>query len=537
MGILSESRKESIFIEIACMGLGIISTVFNEKDSDLGLIEKLEILKIKYISVDKEGLNRIIRLKKSNGLNELEFVVSLDNLNETEAKLAAESGLKLVNYNEVKKFDKQFSSKLLDIKATALIVFTSGTTNEPKPVRISHESLMESLTGIVNSSYKFTQEDVLLSNASLAIYSEKILIYLATIFGSRIALCKNFLDEVKIVHPTILYMTPRYLDYLFQQVQQDLSFESSMSQKMFQSAYSKKLKSFNKNKELKKNFWDTVAFNIIKEKFGGRLKLIFIGSGLVNTETAKFFKITLGCDIIETYGSVETGGFTLCSGRDLIFGHVGGPLSSCEIKLSYLQDTTIEGIESTKYGELCIRHTTVPLGYLHENIVDSEGWLHTGDIFKINEETFNFVFLERIDFVMKSKNGWAILPQRLEHLYRQSEFVAQILVYSDYRINGLIAIVVPNQAFVMAKWAGRASDFKALCKGPELFKYIGKNLRELANSKGLKTYEFVREVIIEPTPWTSNDFITSNLKIRRNKVIKRYENQIQEIVQKIMTTS
>lgn len=537
MGILSEPRKESIFMEVACMGLGIISTIFNEKDSDIDFVEKLNVLKLKYISVDKENLNRIIRLKKSNGINELEFVVSFDNLNETEAKSAAQCGLKLVNYNDVRKFDKQFSSKLLDIKATALIVFTSGTTSVNKPVRVSHESLMESLTGLANNPCKLTTDDIFLSASSLAIYPERILIYLATIFGSSIAISKNFIEDSKLVHPTVFYISPRYLDFLYTQIQQDLSFESTMTQKIFQSTYMKKLKSFNKHKELKKNFLDSVAFNSVKEKFGGRVKLMFIGSGFVNVDILKFFRIVVGSEIIETYGSVETGEFTLCSGRDFVFGHVGGPLSSCEIKLSYLQDVTIEGIESSKYGELCIRHTSEPLGYLDESIVDSEGWLHTGDIFKVNDEVFNFVYLERIEFVMKSKCGWAVLPQKLEHFYRQSEFVAQILVYSDYRINGLIGIIVPNQGYVMKNWAGRASDFKALCKGPELIKFVGKNLRELANRKALRPYELIREIILEPVPWTSHEFITSNLKIKRNVLIKKYENQIQEIVQKVLISS
>jgi long-subunit acyl-CoA synthetase (AMP-forming) len=221
----------------------------------------------------------------------------------------------------------------------------------------------------------------------------------------------------------------------------------------------------------------------------------------------------------------------------LEYGHVGGPLSSCEVRLAYLHDVNIEGIEPSTYGELCIRHTSQPLGYLQENTVDNDGWVHTGDVFKVNLDAGSFVFLERQEFVLKSKSGWAVLPQRLEMVYRQSEFVAQIIVYTEACINGLVAVVVPDQNSVMKNWAGRASDFRSVCRDSELTKFLLKALRELANSKGLKTYELIKELIIEPTPWTTKEFITSNIKIRRNAILKKYQIQLQESVQKLSSFS
>ena len=535
--IISRASPESLLIEIACMGVGIISSMLNENDSESDLLSKLTCLRPKCLAVDNENFGKILKFKSERHLQELELIISFDNLTENEVKSANQNGLRLISYHEYKKFEKSFSSKILDIKGTALILFTSGTTGDCKVVRISHEALMENLTGLVNASHRLTTEDVFITNGSLSIYSERVLIFMATIFGAAVGVSRNFWEDVRVLRPTLMHTNPRFLDFLHSTLQHDLSLESSMTQKLFQNSFSKRLKSFNKRKEVKKNLIDNMSFNHIREKFGTRLKLIFLSGGIGNIETMKFFKIVLGCDLIESYGCLETGEFILCSGRDLEYGHVGGPLSSCEVKLAYLEEIAIEGLEPSKYGELCIRHTSAPLGYLDESIVDSEGWVHTGDIFKINDEVFSFVFLDRVEFISKSKIGWAVLPQRLELVYRQSEFVAQILLCSDSRINGLVAVVVPNQNFVMKTWAGRASDFRSLCRDVELQKFIMKHFRELAHSKGLKAYEVVKELIIEPVPWTTKEFITNNLKLKRNALLRKYHDQIQELIQKIIISS
>jgi long-subunit acyl-CoA synthetase (AMP-forming) len=122
-------------------------------------------------------------------------------------------------------------------------------------------------------------------------------------------------------------------------------------------------------------------------------------------------------------------------------------------------------------------------------------------------------------------------------VYRQSEFVAQIMVCADERICGVVAVVVPNQNFVMKSWAGRASDYRTLCRDNELNKVIVKNLRELAQARGMKAYETVRGVIIEPVPWTTKEFITNNLKVRRNELIRKYQERVEEVIKKVIISS
>ena len=86
----------------------------------------------------------------------------------------------------------------------------------------------------------------------------------------------------------------------------------------------------------------------------------------------KFFRTVLGCVIIETYGIKECGEFNLFGGFDSN-SHLSGPLVSCEVKLLYANDVAIEGFDNVKYGELCIRNNSEPLGYLHNSIINPEG--------------------------------------------------------------------------------------------------------------------------------------------------------------------
>ena len=267
------------------MGVGIISSTLNENDSELDLLTKLSQLRPKCLAVDKENIGKILKFKSERHLQELELIISFDNLPENQLKLASQLALRLISYHEYKKFDKSFSSKTIDIKGAALIYFTSGTTGECKLVRASHEGLMENLTGLVNAPHKLSTDDILISSASLSNYSERILIFTATIFGATVGLSKNFLEDARILRPTLMLTTPRFLDFLHSSLQHDLSQESSMTQKLFQSSFSKRYRSLTKHKELKKKLIDSVSFNSFREKFGTRLKLIFVSSGISNVET------------------------------------------------------------------------------------------------------------------------------------------------------------------------------------------------------------------------------------------------------------
>ena len=372
LGILSENRKEVLYAEIASMGLDIVTVGFHEKDTDEVLEFKVKSVNLKYIFVDKDGFSKILRLKKAKLIEELEYIICFDNIDDTEKKIAFESNLKLFFFRDFKQIESKPITKTVNPKNTCLLAFTSGTTSSPKIVRISHENLMGSFTAMLHNSFKLNSDDVYQSNSSFSILSEKLVIYTATISGASIGISTNYIEDLKIIRPTIIYCLPRLLDYIYNQIIDEISSQSSLSQKLFHKFYSKKLKNLSRSKNNKKSVFDNFVFKSIQEKFGNRLRLVCTGSALANSEPLKFFRTVLGCVIIETYGIKECGEFNLFGGFDAN-SHLSGPLVSCEVKLLYANDVAIEGFDNVKYGELCIRNNSEPLGYLHNSIINPEG--------------------------------------------------------------------------------------------------------------------------------------------------------------------
>ena len=538
LGILSANRREWIYVEIASMGLGITTSGLCDKDTDEQLAYKLEKLKLKYICTDKAGLQQVLRVKSSALASDLEFVICFDRPEEHEKKMAAGMNLGLFEFRECKNFETKATSKLIEPKSTCMLSFTSGTTDLPKLVRISHENLMSNFTAVLHGSYKLSTEDVHLTSTHLSIPSELVLVYVAMIYGASIGISTQFLEDLKTVRPTIIFALPRYLDFLYAQMQNDISLHPQMLQKLFNKSYAKKLKHFVRGEDLKKSFWDNVIFKEIREKFGGRVRLIFTGTAISNADTIKFFRIVLACDIIESYGLMEAGGFCLSAGKDRVLGHVGGPLSSCEIKLNYCADIEIEGLDRAKYGELCIRNTTsASIEYLDKAIIDSDCWVHTGDLFRITEEMTSFKYIDRIEYMIKNSLGKSVAPQGLEMMYRQSNYVAQIILQGDCRINCLVAVVVPDERFIMRHCDRKGMDYAQVCTSEAFAKELIRSLEEIWAGKGAREFERVRDVMIEPVPWTSQEFITSTLKVRRNAVISKYERGVQEMIRKIVVAN
>ena len=534
LGILSTNRREWLLVDVACMGVGVVTVGLSDKDSDEQLAYKLQKLHLKYLCTDKSGFQQIMKIKKNRLADDLEFIFCLDNLEDSEKKLALEYNLKVFNFRDFKNFENKPVTKQIDPKSVCMLSFTSGTTGPEKLVKISHENLLGSFTSILNGLYELSSEDVHLTTTHLSVLSEKILIYIATISGASIGISNQFQEDLKIVRPTILFGLPRYLDFLYVQMQEEIASHSNLMQKLFRKSFNKKLSQFMKGEEIKKSIWDNVIFKSIREKLGNRVRLIFTGTSIANSETLRFFKIILGCDIIESYGLTEAGEFSFCAGSDKNFGHVGGPLATCEAKLVYTANIELEGLDPLKYGELYLKNTSIPLGYVDEPNTDSDGWIKTGDLFKFIDGIDAFQFIDRIDYIIKLKNGKSVSPQLLEMMYRQSDYVAQVLVYGDNRTDGLVAVVVPDERYVMKHNDQKHMSFRQLCENTSFYKTILKDFEGIALDKGKKSYEKIKEIYIEPIPWTSQEYITNTLKLKRNILITRYQSQINEMMDRLI---
>mmetsp|Transcript_19948 Transcript_19948/g.19984 ORF Transcript_19948/g.19984 Transcript_19948/m.19984 type:complete len:332 (-) Transcript_19948:29-1024(-) len=307
-----------------------------------------------------------------------------------------------------------------------------------------------------------------------------------------------------------------------------------------------KMSSYHTDGSVTNRFWDTLVFNKIRNNLGGRVRFMLTGSAPISGEVLSFLRVAFACPIVEGYGQTEScAGSMVTRPTDNECGHVGGPLPSLEVKLvdvpdmKYLSTDTDETGTSAPRGEICIRGLTVFKGYYREpehtsEAIDSEGWLHTGDIATRLPHNGAFKIIDRIKNFFKLAQGEYVAVEKIELMYTKSNFISQIFVYGDSFQSFLVGVVVPDEEYIRNSWAGEHgvspdTPFEVICRRKDLKHDILEDMKRISSDAGLFGYEQVRKIHLESIPWSTDDLITPTQKLMHFKAKLKYQDVIAEL--------
>ena len=520
---MSLPREEAVTADLACFGSGMTTVGLLEKESDAELLVKLTELDLKYLFTDSFGVEKLARILNSGASLPLKKIIAFDELRPEHTSIFESALIETTQFTFLLKDRPCYLFKEPDPKSYCLYAYTNGTTGKSKLVKFTHEDLISCLTPIVFQSFDLRPEDVYVLYTNLALFGERIMLYTLVIYGVSVGFSQALSEDLPILQPTILLAIPRVLEFIQRSIKRSVSLKSGLSEKIFTKCLNSSLAHFNRTGSLPKNLFNKIAFSSIREKFGSRLRILLTGSSPSNPDTVNFIQICLGAEIYEGYGSVETG-YSNLYGRNSMLR----PLIGTQAKLEYLPEINIEGLEKTKYGELCIRLD-------HVNTANNEKkWIRTGDLFFIDQKNFGFKFLERVCYCVQVLSGWTVFPQRLELVYRQNPLVAQIFIAGDKRIDGVIAVVVVDENVLRGYW-GKSFLLEELKGNEILVKEICLGFDRIAVESKLKQWELVLGVVIETEPWTSSELVTGSLKLKRHRLREKYEESIEVAVSRIQS--
>ena len=490
--LLSNNRVEWVEFDLAIMmvgGITVPSFVTNNRTDNEYIIKdsKPKFIILENESVYKKNENFLKKL-----INKIIFIDSTQNFMDYEKII-------LKKFRKIKKIKVSKN----DISS---IIYTSGTTGNPKGVVLTHKSIMHNLIGASEliSDFNLKNERFISFLPLSHSYERMAGLYFPILIGAEIYFCSStdkLLTEIKEVKPTILSAVPRLYENIFTKIKSQVKKSNFIISNLL-------MKSFlNIETETKKiNFIEKLLIMfflrfILKRKvlgiFGNKIKVLISGGAALSPTVGFFFK-KLGISLLQGYGQTEASPLISCNGKNNNNPNtVGRAVKNVNVKIS-------------NYGEILVSGDNLMLGYWKQKKLTNEtiknGWLHTGDLGKIDDEGRIIITGRKKELIVTS-GGENISSQRIENMFLNFEEISHAIIFGDGK-PFLIALI-------------RVSD-----------EHKNVNLKRLIENlnKNLNTIEKIRKFIlmdIEPT--YENGLMTQTMKIKKEKVFLRYKNQIDSL--------
>jgi len=493
--ILSENSPYWLVSDIAVMNAGAISvpifTTYSANDYKYILNDCQPSLII--VSND----NQFQKIKKYINLD-IQKIISFERI-EVQSLLMQDI-LNEKNYKEI-------VNENLKRNMPACIIYTSGTSGNPKGVVLSHGGILSNCEGAVELLKPLTKKKnpVFLTWLPLSHSYEHTVQFIQIIVGAEIyyaeSLEKLILNMV-LAKPTIMTAVPRFYQNLFTKINMNFEKQRGIKKIIINITLNlgKKIlrkEKLNFNEKIMNFICNFLVRKKIRNQFGGNLQAFVSGGGALDQNIGEFLN-AIGLPTLQGYGLTEASPVVSCNLPDLVkVKTVGPPFSSNEVKIA-------------DDGEILIKGENVMLGYWNQKEetekVIKEGWLYTGDIGELDHNNYLKITDRKKDIII-NLGGDNISPSKIENILCLNQLIKQSFVYGDKK-NYLVAIIV--------------------C-GKEIDKEKIKPVIEKINNN-LNLIEKIKKFIVIHDEFTiDNGMLTPTLKLKRKVIIKNYLKKIENL--------
>jgi len=488
--LLSENRPEWLITDLAIMNAGGISvpifTTYAQSDYEYIIKDCSPSLIIVSNNSQLKKINKFIKNIK---------VISFERV-DTES---------IVLNKIFKKTFKDNINNSLKRKTPACIIYTSGTSGNPKGVVLSHGGILSNCQGalsLLNPLIK-KKNPIFLTWLPLSHSYEHTVQFIQIFIGAKIFYAESLeklIPNMARARPTIMTAVPRFYQNLFTKININFSKQTGLKKTLIFQTIRLGIKVLkNENLKVGEKLVNFLCENLVRKKiqkqFGGNLQAFISGGGALDKKIGEFLN-AIGLPTLQGYGLTEASPVVSCNLPNLVkVETVGPPFSTNNVKIAY-------------DGEILIKGENVMLGYWNKqeetNEVIKNGWLHTGDIGEVDLNGYLKITDRKKDIIINS-GGDNISPSKVENMLCTNQFIKQAFVYGDKK-NYLVAILVVEN--------GKNEE--------EVNKIVVELNRNLTLIEKIKKYLIIKEEFT-----IENRMLTPTLKLKRKEIIKNYKQKLE----------
>ena len=416
----------------------------------------------------------------------------------------------------------------------ANILYTSGTTGEPKGVMLHHSNYMEAFRIHDIRLVDMSDQDISMNFLPLTHVFEKAWTYLCIHKGVQICINLRPVDiqtTIKEIRPTLMCSVPRFWEKVYAGVQEKIAQETGLKKAMMLDAikvgkihnidYLRKGKTPPLMNQLKYKFYEKTVYALLKKTIGIENGNFFPTAGAAVPDEICEFVHSVGINMLVGYGLTESTATVSCFlNQGYEIGSVGTVMPDVEVKIG-------------EENEILLRGKTITKGYYKKAeataaAIDKDGWFHTGDAGYLKGD--QLYLTERIKDLFKTSNGKYVSPQALETKLAIDRYIDQIAIIADQR-KFVSALIVPVYGFVKdyAKEKGiEYKDMEELLQHPKVIGLFRARIDTLQQQ--FAHYEQVKRFTLLPEPFSmERGELTNTLKLKRPVVAKNYKEVIDKM--------
>ena len=506
VSLISKNSPFWCISDLAIMKIGAVTVPAYTTSNENELLYLLNHSESKLALLDEEAYVKIKKIKKR--LIFTNKFILLENFTRAEKSGFFNYHENILNKN-IKKNKKTTINYKVDKNDTACIIYTSGTSANPKGVMLSHNSIKSNiedaklyLDDIKIINHKF------LSILPLSHAYERTGGFLLPIYiGGEIYFSNNrdqLLNDLQYVNPTLMVAVPRLYDVLLKKILHSIKSKNKFIKYLFEKNLMLGNKKYiNEKLNINEKILDIIIGLTIRKKikkiFGKNL-MAFVSGGAALKQNAAIFFFSMGIKILQGYGQTENSPIiSITPYNNIKLDKVGKPLNSTEIKLSKDKEILVRG-KSLMQGYWKDKKST------HKTIVN--GWLHTGDLGLIDDENYLKILGRKNEMIVNS-GGENIAPTPIEDLLLSYNEIDQIMIYGHNKPY-LVALVHPSEE--------TGQNMTSIQK---IFDEANKNL---SSTKKIRKFYLIKE------PFSIESLeLTPTLKIKRRVVEKNYHKELQAL--------